>query len=400
MRQSVFHPLAAALLGLGAASAEEVPDFDAFRTAFKIDAVAAGIDPALYDREMATAVPRPVVLERQDDQPEFVRPLWDYVEGATSAARVKGGTEGLAEEAALLAAIEAEYGVPAEVIVAIWGMESSYGRIMGDHDVLSALATLAYDGRRQAFGRTQLIAALSILQEGYAPRETLVGSWAGAMGQTQFIPTTYLEHAVDHDGDGDRDLWADRGDVFASTANYLSRSGWKKDLPWGFEVVLPDGFDYAEADIGTKRSVGDWLTSGVATPGAPITDHLDLNAQASLILPAGAGGPAFLVTDNFRAILRYNNSTAYALGVAMLSEAVAGSPVTLTRDWPRGDRPLTLDERKALQEALATAGYDPGPVDGIIGAGTRKALRRWQSANGLPADGYASPSVLAALLGA
>ncbi|WP_051881398.1 lytic murein transglycosylase [Parvularcula oceani] len=391
---------AMALTATPLAAQEAEPDFGTFREQFRIDAVAAGISPNLYDEQMATVKPLPVILKRNDNQPEFVRPLWDYVDGALSEARIRGGLEGYASEADLLNTIEAEYGVDAETLVAIWGMESSFGRIMGDEDVLSALSTLAYQGRRQSFGRTQLIAALRILQNGDARREQLQGSWAGAMGQTQFIPTTYLAHAVDHDGDGKKDLWSDRGDVFASTANYLSRSGYRADLPWGFEVVLPEGFDFAQADRSVGRSVAHWQSAGVTRPGGALSDRIDLNETVSIILPAGANGPAFLVTDNFRAILRYNNATAYALAVGFLSDAVAGRSQPLANDWPRDDRPLTLAERKALQETLSGLGYEPGPVDGIIGAGTRKALRSWQRDNGLPADGYASALILSRLMGA
>ena len=393
------------LLALGTAAAQETPDEDAaafavFVDAFRIDAVAGGIEPALYDREMATAKPRPAVRLAQDNQPEFVRPMWDYVDRATSPARVQGGRSGYADARETLEEVAGQYGVAPEVMVAIWGMESSYGRFMGDHDVLSALGTLAYKGGRQDFGRAQLIAALRIIQDGGASREQLKGSWAGAMGQTQFIPTTYLGHGVDHDGDGDIDIWSDQGDIFASTANYLAKSGWRAGVPWGFEVRLPDSFDYAMAERSVRRSVGDWMTMGVEAPSGAISERIDLNERVSIILPAGASGPAFLITDNFRAILRYNNSTAYALGVAKLSDAVAGRETALAQDWPRSDRPLSRGERMALQQSLTDAGYTPGPVDGIVGAGTRRALRAWQADQGLPADGYASAAVLERLAGA
>lgn len=380
--------------------AEDAQTFAAFVEQFRIDAVAAGIDPALYDREMATAAPLPTVRKAQDNQPEFVRPMWDYVDGATSTARVSTGRQKYADAKPLLTEVGEAYGVAPETIVAIWGMESSYGRILGDTDILSALGTLAYRGGRQTFGRAQLIAALRIIQNGDATREQLKGSWAGAMGQTQFIPTTYLGHAVDHDGDGKKDLWSDRGDVFASTANYLAKSGYKAGIPWGFEVSLPDGFDYALAERSIERSVGSWMTMGMSVPEGSVSERIDLNEPASIILPAGAAGPAFLITDNFRAILRYNNSTAYALGVATLSDAVAERPTALAQDWPRTDRPLSRTERMALQQALTDAGYTPGPVDGIVGAGTRGALRAWQRDQGLPADGYASAAVLERLAGA
>lgn len=393
------------LLALGAAAAQEVPEedaaaFAAFVDAFRIDAVAAGIEPALYDREMATAAPLPSVRRAQANQPEFVKPVWDYVDRAASPSRMTRGRAGLAEHRALLDEVSARYGVPPEMIVAIWGLESSFGAFSGDTDILSALGTLAYKGGRQDFGRTQLVAALRILQEGHADRDKLRGAWAGAMGQTQFIPTTYLAYAVDHDGDGDKDLWTDPGDVFASTANYLAEVGARPGLPWGLEVTLPDGFDYAQAVRTNRRSVGEWMTAGVEGASGSIAERLDLNEQAAVIVPAGASGPAFLVTDNFRAALRYNPATSYALGVGVLSDAVAGRDTALVRDWPRGDRPLAYDERVALQERLAEAGYDPGPVDGIVGAGTRRALRAWQADQGLPADGYASATVLERLSGA
>ncbi|MBB4658806.1 lytic murein transglycosylase [Parvularcula dongshanensis] len=398
MRKRLAATISVLALGLVTARAQADSDFDTFRQQFRIDAAAAGVDPTLYDREMATAQPLAVILERNDNQPEFNRPMWAYVDGATSAARIKGGQEGYAAEKALLSKIEDEYGVAAEVVVAIWGMESSYGRIMGDHDIVSALATLGFQGRRQSFGRTQLIAALKILQSGAADRDELKGSWAGAMGQTQFIPTTYIEHAVDHDGDGHKDLWSDRGDVFASTAHYLAQSGWREGVPWGFEVKLPAGFDFAHADAKHARTAGDWLALGVEAAKGSVSERIDLNERISIILPAGARGPAFAITNNFRAILRYNNSTAYALGVSFLSDAVAGRDTSLAQDWPRDDRPLTLAERKSLQQALSEKGYAPGPVDGIVGAGTRAALRAWQKDQGMPADGYASAVVLARLL--
>ena len=388
----------------GIAFAQDVPAedeaaFAAFVESFRIDAVASGIDPAFYDREMATAAPLPSVREAQANQPEFVKPVWDYVDRAASSSRKERGREGLAEHAALLNAIGTEYAVPPELIVAIWGLESSFGAFSGNTDVLSALGTIAYKGRRQTFGREQLLAALHILQDGHATRKTLRGAWAGAMGQTQFIPTTYRAYAVDHDGDGDKDLWSDPGDIFASTANYLSAVGARSGLPWGFEVTLPDDFDYAEAVRTNRQSVGHWLAAGVEVPSGSIADRIDLNERAAIIVPAGAAGPAFLVTDNFRAILRYNNATSYALGVGVLSDAIAGRNTALSRGWPRDDRLLTYDERVALQEALAERGYDPGPVDGIIGSGTRRALRAWQRDEALSADGYASAAVLTQLGG-
>ncbi len=374
-------------------------DFDDWKDSFRATAIAQGISAELYDREMASVSKIPRVMELNSAQPEFTKAIWQYLESAVSEKRISDGRNNMALHEDLLAKIETAYGVDSEVIAAIWGLESSYGRIMGDYDTLSALATLGHEGRRITFGRSQLIAALKILQNHYADRETLKGSWAGAMGQTQFIPTTYLAYAVDYDGDGHRDLWGNHGDVFASTANYLSRSGYIANDPWGFEVSLPEGFDYAIADRGNRQSLAFWQGLGVTRAnGTPLSDNADLNADAAIILPAGANGPAFIILQNFRAILRYNNSTSYALGISLLSDQLAGRDTSLVKPWPVQDRPLNLEERKALQQALRDKGYNPGPVDGIIGAGTRKALRQWQKDQGLPADGYASALILARLM--
>lgn len=383
-----------ASLMLGAPAAD---DFATFRDNFRSDAIAAGIDGTVYDREMETATPLAIVLERNESQPEFAQPVWVYLNSAVSERRVSDGITGMLNTQKALDQAASEYGVDAHIIAAIWGLESSYGQIMGKNDIVSALATLAYTGRRQSFGRSQLIAALKIIQNGYASREDLIGSWAGAMGQTQFIPTTYLQYAVDSNDDGRRDLWRDSEDVFASTANYLSRSGYRAGTPWGFEVVLPQNFAYETASLRTRKTAAQWSLAGVKTPSGELGDKVDLNESASIILPAGADGPAFMILGNFRAIMRYNNSTSYALGIGMLSDALAGNPVTLSKDWPRDDRPLGRTERKELQQALKDAGFDPGPVDGIIGAGTKSALRAWQKENGMTPDGYASAKALARL---
>ena len=254
-----------------------------------------------------------------------------------------------------------------------------------------------FEGRRTAYGRSQLIGALKIIQNGYADREQLKGSWAGAMGHTQFIPTTYLAYAIDHDGDGQRNIWSDLGDVFASTANYLSVSRYRADEPWGLEARLPSGFDYGLANASVRKPLAEWASLGVEAVRGDLLADQDPNLRGRLIVPAGAQGPAFVVFENFEAILKYNRSTAYALAVVLLSEEIAGRSGQVATLWPRDDRPLSLDERKKLQRALANQGYNPGPIDGIIGAGTRTALKKWQKNNGRPADGYASAKVLEAL---
>lgn len=385
------------VLALSAQLIGDTAEFSTFRDSFRAEAMKAGVSATTYDREMATATPIPIVIERNEHQPEFSRPIWKYLEGAVSDSRVQDGLMSMATQKTVLEQTEIKYGVDKEVIGAIWGLESHYGRILGDFDIVSALATLAHQGRRESFGKAQLIGALTIIDQGYASREMLKGSWAGAMGQTQFIPTTYLDYAIDEDEDGDRDLWSDHGDVFASTANYLAKSGYVADKPWGFEVVLPSEFDYAQANMSVQKPVAMWLAADVTAAHGSLIDQTDLNSSASIILPAGARGPAFMVFSNYRAILKYNNSTAYGLGIGLLSDQLAGRGKTLVGSWPEDDRPLSLEERKEVQQSLADLGYNPGPVDGIIGAGTQRALRAWQKDQNMPADGYASAMLLTQL---
>lgn len=394
------------LAGLAAAAMLSSPafaepqDFERWLEGFRAEAAAAGISDTVLDEALTGLSVNPRVYELNDNQPEFSRGVWDYLDSAVSETRVKNGRSKYEDNRPLLTLIENAYGVDAEIVAAIWGLESSYGAIMGDYDAIQALATLAFEGRRAGYGRSQLIGALKIIQHGYARRGELKGSWAGAMGHTQFIPTTYLSYAVDHDGDGRRDIWGNLGDVFASTANYLSVSGYRANEAWGLEVKLPQGFDYALADTSIKKPVVEWAAAGVeAAKGQSLLERFDPNMRGRLILPAGARGPGFIVFDNFGAILKYNNSTAYALAVSLLSEEIAGRSGAVAGQWPRDDRPLSLDERKALQQALKDRGFDPGPVDGVIGAGTRRALRAWQAQAGLPADGYASEAILEALKG-
>ncbi|WP_428407889.1 lytic murein transglycosylase [Hyphococcus sp.] len=390
---------AISLSGAGLSPARANPgDFDHWLKSFRAEAASAGISDSVLDEALTGLSINPRVYELNDNQPEFARGVWDYLDSAVSATRINNGKTKYLENQRLFSLIEDAYGVDAEIIAAIWGLESSYGAIMGDYDAIQALATLAFEGRRTGYGRSQLIGALKIIQHGYATRSELKGSWAGAMGHTQFIPTTYLSYAIDHDGDGRRDIWSNLGDVFASTANYLSVSGYRANEPWGVEVRLPSGFDYSLADSDVKKAVVEWAAGGVeAIRGPGLIERFDPNMRGRLIIPAGARGPAFIVFDNFGAILKYNRSTSYALAVSLLSEEIAGRSGAVTASWPRDDRPLTLEERKALQQALKDRGFDPGPVDGIIGAGTKRALRAWQQQAGLPADGYASAAVLEAL---
>lgn len=364
--------------------------FDAWRDDFRREALANGIDAGTFDHAFAGVTPDPSVISADRSQPEFTRPVWEYLEGAISPYRVRKGQALMAEHAATLDGIEQRFGVDREPLVAIWGMESSFGQFMGDKSVIRSLATLAYEGRRPEFAHAQLLAALQILQHGDIQPASMRGSWAGAMGQTQFIPTTYNSHAVDFDGDGRRDIWNSSADALASAAHYLQASGWRKGSPAALQVQLPQGFDYAHADADIRKTVAQWQAMGVkvASQGANVA-----NDSASLLLPAGYRGPAFLVLDNFRAILKYNNSSSYALAVSLLGQRFDGSGQIAGR-WPTDERPLSRSERVELQESLAAAGFDPGSPDGIIGANTRKAIRGYQQRLGWPADGYPNQELL------
>jgi len=393
-------PLAAAPITATAAPASPIASavlsptpllsFDEWRTLLRSDAIAAGINADLFDRTFAGITLDPRVVTSDSSQPEFTRPVWEYIDGAVSVSRIAQGRVLKAQHRPTLKAIRSTYAVDHEVLIAIWGMESNYGSNIGSHNVIRSLATLAYDGRRQVFWRSQLLAALQILQTGDGPAQGLIGSWAGAMGQTQFMPTTFNQHAVDFDGDGRRDLWSSTPDALASAAHYLQASGWENGQPWGFEVNLPQAFDYALADPEVRRSVAQWRTLGINPVRAVDADEQSL---ATLFLPAGHRGPAFLLLNNFRSILKYNNSTAYALAIGLLSDALDGNP-GVQAAWPRGDRQLGRSERIELQELLASKGYEPGPADGIIGANTRKAVRAFQQSQGQPADGYPSHDLL------
>ena len=329
-------------------------------------------------------------------QPEFAKPVWEYLDGALSPLRVRKGQALVNQYADVLQSIEQRYGVDRQALVAVWGMESNFGQFQGNKSVINSLATLAYEGRRPGFAHAQLIAALQILQQGDIEPEKMLGSWAGAMGQTQFIPTTYNTHAVDFDGDGRRDIWGSSADALASTAHYLQSSGWQRGQPWGFEVQLPNGFNYVLADGTIRKTVAEWRQLGVMMPNGGQVPAGTEQLSAALLLPAGYRGPAFLVLDNFRAILKYNNSSSYALGVSLLSERFNGAGL-ISGSWPKDDLPLSRTERIELQNLLSAQNYDAGTADGIIGANTRKAIRSAQQSFGWPADGYPTHKLLEGL---
>ena len=357
---------------------------------FRESAHVAGIDDATLAAAFDDAHYVPRVVDQDRSQPEFTRTPWDYVDGIVSDQRVAQGQQKLVEVRAAADAAAARYGVPAAVVVAIWGIESNYGANYGDIPTIDALATLGFEGRRETWARGQLIAALKILQGGDIDRAHMVGSWAGAMGQTQFLPTAFLSYAVDGDGDGKRDSWGSMADVVASTANFLASVGWQPNEPWGAEVVLPADFDVGRADDSVRQASAQWAAEGVQAAGGAAMPAI---ADGAILLPAGARGPAFLVGANFRAILRYNNSTSYALAVGLLSQRIAGGP-GVQAAWPRDVQALSHDQMLALQTALNQRGFATGTPDGLMGPATRDGLRGWQRSVGLPPDGYPTVEML------
>lgn len=370
---------------------EQAVDFGVWVAAFRDRALAAGIDPAIFDAAMSGVEHLPDVIRRDRNQSEFTKTIWDYLDTAVSDLRVANGRRAMAEYADVLERIEAKYGVDKEAVAAIWGLESSFGAFRGDVSTLSALTTLAADSRRSAFFEEQLIEALRILQFGDTRAAALRGSWAGAMGHTQFMPISFRDHAVDFTGDGRRDLWGDDPtDALASTAAYLKANGWTTGQPWGIEVVLPDGFDYLLTGERVEKSPDEWTTSGVRTVAG---DPLPQGGLASIRVPAGHTGAAFATYGNFRAIETYNTADAYVIGVGHLADRLAGGP-PIAGGWPRGDRALTYDERVEMQERLRAAGFDPLKIDAKIGPDTLDAIQRWQKAQGLVPDGYANPALI------
>lgn len=367
---------------------------DAWRADFAARAVAAGRDPDIVHSTLQGISPLDLYLAEDAsiaktdiaDQAEFAKPIWDYVESAVTEGRKTRGAERLTELVAVFDRIEAAYGVDREAITAIWAMETNLGSYIGNFDAANTLANMAVEGRRQTLAENELIALMKIMERGDVNRDDLVSGWAGAMGQTQFMPSTFLTYAVDFDGDGKKDLWNSAPDALASAANYLNASGYQKDLPWGTEVLAASDFDWSLAD-GEDRRLATWKSYGVS----PITGG-EFAAQdseyAELWLPTGATGPKYLLFKNFEVFKTYNRSDSYAFSVGLLTDGVIGKtgPVAV---WPTDLEPLTRRDVMLLQDNLNRLGFDAGAIDGIAGRGTKGALRRFQKATGiLPADGY------------
>ncbi len=365
--------------------------FADWKNAFRAKALAAGISPKTFDAALGDVTPNAKILEADQKQPESNRAIWDYIDTAVSAKRITNGTALLKEHAKILSHIQKLYGVSPRFVVAIWGLESNYGVNVGGYNIFESLATLAFDGRRQGWAESELLSALKIVERGDVKPEEMMGSWAGAMGQTQFVPSAYLTYAVDDDGDGRRDLFQSIPDVLASTANFLAKWNWRAGEGWGEEVKVPKGFDYSAADPTITLPMTRWRQLGIRTlKGAKVPGS---ERQGALFLPAGYRGPAFLLSDNFKSILHYNNSTAYGLAVGLLADRLKGA-APIAGEWPKSERPLTSDERREMQDLLNKLGFNVGDVDGVFGAQTRLAIKSYQKKIGEPADGFPTPELL------
>ena len=366
--------------------------FETWREAFKAQALALGLASSTLDAAFTGVSPLPQVLALDRRQSEYTRTFFDYLTAAVSPARIARGRELLKRHARLLADIGCRHGVPAELLVALWAMETDYGTQTGGFPVIAALATLAWDGRRRDFFTTELIEALRIVDSGQAAAADLTGSWAGAMGQPQFMPSTYRRYARDGDGDGRADIWHSVADALESAAQYLSAAGWKPDEGWGREVLLPPDFPLSQARLGITKDSDEWDRLGVlGAAGEPLAGG---KTPGSIVLPAGARGPAFLVLPNFQVIYAWNRSLYYALTVGYLSDRLRGAGPLIGRP-PPGDQALPRARVIAMQQGLKVLGFELGEPDGMIGVRTRDALQDYQQARGLPADAYPTAELIA-----
>ncbi len=360
-------------------------------------AIASGVSGSTFDRYTQNLTPDYSVIEKLNYQPEFSTPIWDYLSGLVDEERVQKGRQLLAQHRDVLNRVSAAYGVPAETVVAVWGVESNFGDISGKYPLLQALGTLSCEGRRQSYFRGEFFATMRILQRGDLREEQLKGSWAGAFGHTQFMPSTYEELAVDFDGDGRRDLVSSTADALASTANFLKKRGWQTGMPWGFEVKVPEGMSISGESRRNKKSLNSWVNRGLtrADGSAIIQGNLSESSQAGLMSPAGENGPLFLVFKNFDAIYSYNAAESYALAIAHLSDRLQGKGA-FVQAWPTDDAGTSRAERREIQNFLLKRGYDIGDADGLIGDKTRLAIRQEQTKLGLSPTGRAGQQILRA----
>ncbi|GAU82875.1 lytic murein transglycosylase [Bosea sp. BIWAKO-01] len=380
------HSTNAATAGQGQAS------FDVFLQRLWPQAQARGISRKTFDLAFRGVTPDASIVALTKKQSEFSAPIWAYLNNAVGGTRITRGRDAAAENASTLAQVEARYGVPKEVVLGVWGMETNYGSFKGDKDTIRSLATLAHIRYRGDFFRDELLTALELIEKGYVERSELRGSWAGAMGHTQFMPSSYMKYAVDFTGDGHADIWGSTSDALASTANYLKGYGWVPGLPWGMEVKLPENFDHRinKASFSAFNGAGVRRADGRALPSS---------GEARLFFPAGYRGPVMLLTANFDVIKKYNSSDAYALAVGHLGDRIAGRPA-IQAEWPVSAPRLDMAATKDLQRRLKVLGFYDHDADGRIGTGTREAVRQYQLSAGQIADGYPTPALLARMRGA
>ena len=360
-------------------------------------AIASGVNGSTYDRYTQNLMPDYSVIDKLNYQPEFSTPIWDYLSGLVDEERVQLGQQKLAQHRDVLNRVASVYGVPAETVVAVWGVESNFGGISGSYPLLQALGTLSCEGRRQSYFRGEFFATMRILQRGDLSESQMKGSWAGAFGHTQFMPSTYEELAVDFDGDGRRDLVSSTSDALASTANFLKKRGWQTGQPWGFEVRIPETMSINGEGRRNKKSLSHWMSRGLvrADGGSLIQAGLSSSSNAGLMAPAGANGPVFLVFKNFDAIYSYNAAESYALAIAHLSDRLQGQG-GFSKAWPTDDAGTSRAERREIQQFLLNKGYDIGAIDGLIGDKTRQAIRQEQNRLGLSPTGRAGQQILRA----
>lgn len=386
-----FAVMLAMLVSATAAPAAPDDDFQQWVDSLRAEAMAQGVRAVTFDAAFAGVRPIASVVELDRRQPEFTQTFWSYLDKRVTPSRVARGQEMLARHREVLEAVSRRYGVQPRFLVAFWGLETNYGDNTGNHSLIAALATLAYDTRRSDFFREQLLAALELMDRGDVPVDA-TGSWAGALGHPQFMPTSYRAYAVDFDGDGRRDLWNSVADVFASAANFLAAAGWRDDQTWGREVRLPSGFDYAQSGLDIVKPLADWQRLGVRKAGGGDLPTVDI--EGSVILPGGAAGaPAFIVYSNFNSIMAWNRSILYAVSVGHLSDRLVGKP-PLQAARPAAEVPLSRDEVMEMQKLLGRLGLETGAADGIVGPATRQAVRAYQAEAALPADGYPTADLL------
>ena len=390
MRKLLFASVAACFLTNGPALADA--KFEAFIQSLWPQVKAAGVPRTLFDAAFAGVTePDQAVLKLAKTQPEFTSTTSEYLLKAVTSIRIESGQAMKTENAKLLSAIEAKYGVDRHILLGIWGMESNFGKDKGSMGVMRSLATLIYAGRKRDYARGQLVAAFKILQKGIRKPDNFTGSWAAAMGHTQFIPTSYISYAVDWTGDGKRDIWGSKEDALASTANYLAKAGWQRDRPWGWEVKLPKGFDRALIGRAHWRPVSQWVKLGIKPA---LGDNFNApQAEAFVMIPQGIEGPAFLVTKNFLAIMDYNLSHSYAIAVGHLGDRIRGGG-GIQAAWPEVSFDLSFAQRVEMQKRLSARGFETGGADGRFGARTYEAVIGFQRKAGMPLDGKPSLKLL------